>query len=116
MPSVWAITEPPEVELINQPALSRIHLPPVIDGQSLHPCFYSLTFLSLIQYRLQRFDLAVDHLQCWAADRPPLLHARLKVKQTMNILGELFVQPLVILQAQFVQVTLPRLRECDRPP
>jgi hypothetical protein len=78
--------------------------------------FYAPTFGSLAQDRLQSFNLAVDHLQCRASDRPPFLHARLKVKHIVDILSELFAQSLVILQAQLVQLTLPRLCKCDRPP
>ena len=78
--------------------------------------FYPPTFGSLAQDRLQCFNLAVDHLQCRTSDRPPFLHTRLKVEHIVDILSELFAQPLVILQAQLVQLTFPRLCECDRPP
>ena len=115
VPNVCAITEPPEVELIDSEREAEItfHL---IYRQGSQSYFDTLTFVSFVQDRLQGFDLAVDHLQRWATNRPPLLHARFKVKQTVNVFGGLVVQPLVILQAQFVQLALPRLRKCDRPP
>jgi len=88
----------------------------LIDIQSSQSHFYSLTFLSLVQDCLQGSDLAVDHLQRRTTNRPPLLHTRLKIKHTVNVFSELVAQSLVILQAQIVQLTLPRLRQRDCPP
>jgi len=70
----------------------------------------------LVQDRLQSFNLTVNHLQRRTSNRPPLLHARLKVKHSMDVLSKLVVQSLVILQGQLVHLTLPRLCKCDRPP
>lgn len=56
--------------------------------QSLFSISWSTPVL-LGQYCPQSFDLAVNHLQRRTTNRPPLLHARLKVKHPIDILSKL---------------------------